>query len=53
MFNHQIEVRNKLSPLINDFKKRMIIQGERPFGGTMLFGAMKHASTLLLDEKKQ
>ena len=48
MFTKSVEVRNKLNPLASDFKQKMIKEGKRPWGGTLMFTAMKRAAEMLL-----
>lgn len=48
MFTKRVEVRNKLNPLASDFNQKMIKEGERPWGGTLMFTAMKRAAEMLL-----
>lgn len=52
MFNNQIEIRNQLNPLPKNFEQQMIIQNEKPSGGTALFKAMKTAGDLLAKENE-
>ena len=48
LFNNTLEVRNELTSNCDEFLQNLIIEADKPFGGTALFHAIEKAANLLI-----